>query len=106
MSFLDWLNPINKGLDIAAEFVEDKDKANELRASLEQLKQQVYLAELNTKTIPWVDAAHKMGRQVLSLLSVMIPAVLLWRHPDINPAALAAIVAPGGVYNYIKGRGK
>lgn len=106
MSFLDWLNPINKALDIAGEYVEDKDKANELRAHLEEIKQQVYITELQTKTVPWVDAMHKMGRQILSLLSLAVPAVLLWHNPDTNPAALAAIVAPGGIYNYIKGRGQ
>ena len=106
MSFLDWINPINKAVEIVGEYVEDKDKANELTAQLEQLKQRVYLAELQTKTVPWVDAMHKMGRQVLSVASLIIPAVLLWHNPDINPASLAAIVAPGGVYNWIKGKGR
>ena len=105
MSF-NWLNPINKALDIAGEFVEDKDKRNELNAHLQQLKEQVYLAELNTQTIPWVDALHKMGRQILSLLNLIIPAVLLYFQPDINPAAIVAICGPSGIYNYAKGKGR
>ena len=105
MSFLDWLNPINKAEDIISEAVEDKDKRNELNAHLAELREKVYLAELQTKTIPWVDAVHKMGRQLLSWASLIIPAVLLYKHPDINPLALGSIVAPGGIYNFVKGKG-
>jgi hypothetical protein len=99
---LSWLNPINKVLDIVSEAVPDKDKRDAIFARLEEVKQNVYLAELNTKTIPWVDAMHKMGRQVISLL----PFVLLWVHPDIDVNTLLAASAPGGIYNYVKGRGK
>ena len=106
MSFLDWLKPISKAEDIISEVVVDKDKLNELNAHLAELRENVYLAELNTKTIPWVDAFHKMGRQLLSWGSLIIPAVLLYFHPDINPLALAAIVTPGGIYNHAKGKGK
>lgn len=106
MSLLDWLNPINKAADIVSEVVEDKDKRNELQAELEKLRQQVYITELNTRTIPWVDALHKMGRQILALLNIAVPAVLLWFNPDINPAALAAMAGPSGIYAYVKGRGR
>jgi hypothetical protein len=53
--------------DIIKEAVTDKDKQNEIIGNLEELKRQfeqaLYLKELDTKTVPWVDALHKMGRQ-------------------------------------------
>ncbi len=103
---LAWLNPINKVLGLIGEAVEDKDKANELRAQMEMLKEQAYMMELQTKTVPWIDGLHKMGRQLLSWAMLIIPAILLWKHPDINPAVIAAMATPGGIYNYVKGKGK
>ena len=106
MGLLDWLNPIDKAIDVIGEVVEDKDKANELISEFRQLRERSYQLELQTKTVPWIDGLHKMGRQLLSWAGLIVPAVLLWKHPDINPAALAAMVAPGGVYNYVKGKGR
>lgn len=106
MSLLSWLNPIDKALDLIGKAVPDKDLRVQLDAELRQLKEQVYLAELSTKTIPWIDGVHKLGRQILSLLNLVVPAVLLWHNPDINPAALAVIASPSAIYNYIKGGGK
>lgn len=106
MSLLDWMSPIKKAEDIISEAVEDVDKRNAINAHLAELKDKVYITELNTKTIPWVDAFHKMGRQLLSWGQLIIPAVLLWKHPDINPATFAAMATPAGIYNYIKGKGK
>ena len=103
---MDIFGIIGKAGDIASEAIEDKDKLNELNAKLAEIKEQVYMTELNTKTIPWVDAIHKMGRQILSLLNLIVPAGLLYVQPDIDPLALAAIVGPSGIYNYIKGKGK
>ncbi|WP_346840160.1 hypothetical protein [Microbulbifer sp. SAOS-129_SWC] len=109
----DWISPIDKGLDIVDQFVVDKDKRAELRATLEQtrerfkqLQEQSYQLELQTKTVPWIDGVHKMGRQLLSVFSLGVGALLLHLHPDIDPLSLGAVVAPGGIYNLIKGRGK
>lgn len=106
MSLVDWINPFNKVADIVSEYVEDKDAKNRIMGELETLKQQVYMKELGTKTVPWVDALHKMGRQILSIISLVGPGVLLYLQPDIDPLAIAAMVAPGGVYNWAKGKGK
>ena len=106
MGLLSFLGIIEKAQDLASEYIEDKDKANELRAHLAEIKEQVYVTELNTKTVPWVDALHKMGRQILSVLNLVVPSVLLYVQPEIDPLSLAAIVGPSGVYNYVKGRGK
>lgn len=106
MSLTDWINPISKAEDIIAEAVEDKDKLNAINGHLAELRQQVYLAELNTKTIPWVDAIHKMGRQMMSYATLAAGVYLLVKHPDINPMTLAAVMSPSGIYNYIKGKGR
>lgn len=102
----EWINPFNKVADIVSEVVEDKDARNKINGELETLKQQIYIIELNTKTIPWVDALHKMGRQIISFYSVVAGTVILYFNPDINPLVLAAVLGPGGIYNAVKGRGK
>lgn len=102
----EWINPFNKVVGLVSEFVEDPDKKNELDNALQQLKENVYLAELQTKTIPWIDGLHKMGRQLLSWGSLLVPAILLYHNPDIDPMQLAAMTGPAGLYNYMKGKGK
>lgn len=106
MSIFNWAKPISDAIDVVDQFVEDKDKKTELKYALEQLKEQTYQMELQTKTIPWVDAVHKMGRQLMSWASMLIPAILLYHQPDIDPMALMAIAGPTGVYNFVKGKGK
>jgi len=106
MSLLSVLGIVKDAKDLASELIEDKDKSNALSAKLDEIGQQVYMTELQTKTVPWVDALHKMGRQILSVLNLTVPATLLYFQPDIDPLALAAIVGPSGVYNYVKGKGR
>lgn len=105
MSFLKWINPFNKVIDVVGEFVEDKDALNKINGEIENLRQAVYLQELGTKTIPWVDALHKMGRQLMSYATLGAGVYLLSINPDINPVTMAAIVGPAGLYNVVKGRG-
>ena len=110
MALLDWINPFNKVADIVSEIVTDKDEKNRLNHALEELKQQVYLQELSTKTVPWVDGLHKMGRQIISVVTVIAGAVLFHLHPDIDIEKLMMLMGassgPGIVYNLIKGRGR
>ena len=106
MSWLKAINPFNKVVGVVSEFVEDKDKANELSARLQSELNNIYLAELQVKTVPWVDAVHKMGRQLMSYASMAAGCYLLTVNPDINPLALGAVVGPAGAYNIVKGRGK
>jgi hypothetical protein len=84
MGFLSYI-PIlgklfTKSLDIVDQVVEDKDKANEIKASIINIEKEtdkvLYLAELNTKTIPWLDGLHKMGRQILNFLTIVAVVVL------------------------------
>ena len=108
---IDW-NPLNildmfKGVkDLASELIVDKDKAAQFSHELDMIAEQVYMAELSAKTVPWVDAVHKMGRQILSLLNIVIPAVLLYHNPEINPLSLAALAGPSGAYIWMKGKGQ
>lgn len=105
MGILSWLGFADKAIDVIDEFVEDKDERNRLTAGLQRLKEEVYIVELQTKTIPWVDALHKMGRQIISLLSMLVGAWLAYTG-KVDPQALFAILAPAGIYNGVKGRGR
>ena len=93
-------------MDIVDQAVLDKDKANELKEVFKQLQEQTYQLELSTKTVPWVDALHKMGRQIISLFSIIMSFALLYFRPETDAGELAALNAPGGIYNYIKGKGQ
>lgn len=104
MSFLDFINPFNKVADIVSEAVEDVDKANELRAEIVKLGETVYMTELQTKTVPWVDALHKMGRQITSYLGYGLAFYMVQQGYD--PMAAMAAVAPGGIYAAFKNKGK
>lgn len=103
---MSWFNIFGDVTDLASEYIEDKDKRNELNAKLRELQHQVYLTELNTKTIPWVDALHKMGRQIISLVTIAGAGALIYLKPEIDPMAIVSMVAPGGIYNFIKGQGR
>lgn len=104
MSFLDYINPFSRVMDVVDEYVEDKDKSNELKAKLEQGAQQVWLAELATKTVPWVDALHKMGRQITGYIGYGLAFYMVQQGYD--PMAVMAAVAPGGLYAVFKNKGK
>ena len=104
MSLLDWINPFSKVIDVVDKFVEDKDKAAELKHQLNMGAQQVYLTELNTKTVPWVDALHKMSRNIGSWLGYGLAFYMV--HQGYDPMAAMAACAPGGIYNWQKGKGK
>lgn len=114
MSFLDSIPIIGKifgdAADIAKEAITDKDKLNALLGKLEggkqQIEQALYLKELSTKTIPWVDALHKMGRQLLNYSTLIVVTVLSLNNVEITPS-LALILGGGNVaYQVIKGVGK
>lgn len=107
---MEWINPFNKVADLVSEVVEDTDARNKLNAELETLKQQVYIAELNSKTIPWADACHKLGRQFLAAFNVLMPCVVLLVNPEIDINKLMVVSGAGvglsGLYTAMKGRGK
>jgi hypothetical protein len=110
MGFLSALNPfrdtINKAIDLADQAITDKDALNELKYSLSELKENTYQMELQTKTVPWVDGLHKMGRQIISLVSILAIVGLKLADVDLSMEEMIALAGPGGVYNYVKGKGE
>jgi len=117
MSFnpLTWIGEalgiVDKGLDIAKEAVTDKDKQNELIANLVEVKLRLeygeaYSQELSIKTIPWIDGLHKMGRQIINVLTIIIVALLILCGETITPE-VALLLGGGNVaYQLIKGKGQ
>jgi hypothetical protein len=93
--------------DIIKEAVTDKDKQNEIIGNLEELKRQfeqaLYLKELDTKTVPWVDALHKMGRQLLNYFTIAYCLVALFMGHEISQNELLLLGSPNVAYQLIKG---
>jgi hypothetical protein len=114
MGFISMLPIIGKlfdrSFDLADQAITDKDKLNDLKATLSELREkmqaEIYLAELATQTVPWIDAIHKMGRQILNLVSIGSVVYLL--SNDIEITGPAALILGGGnaIYQFVKGRGK
>lgn len=110
MGLLSYIPVIGKLIDgtrdIVSQAVTDKDKRNEILGNLDKLKEEVYLAELGTKTIPWVDAIHKMGRQIINMVTIL--AIVTMRLLDIEITQEMVVLMGGGnlAYQIIKGRGK
>ncbi len=109
---IDWLNPFGRVMDVIDEVVEDKDKVNEIRGQIEKGAQKLvemqevsYQIALQQKTIPLVDALHKMGRQILSYLGYGLAFYMVTKNIT-DPVSLAACFAPSTAYNYVKGAGK
>ena len=91
MSIRDLMGIADDAIGLADKFILDKDQAKEIKTKVLLLKEQAYITELQTKTVPWIDAIHKMGRQILSILSLILPAILLYAEPSIDPLAIAAL---------------
>ena len=111
MNPLEWISSLfktaDKAMDIAKEAVTDKDKQNELIGSIEKLRIGVaYIAELNTKTIPWIDGLHKMGRQILNMTTIIAVVILLLCDVEITGPVALILAGPNATYQFIKGKGK
>ena len=108
---LEWIGNlfgiVDKGMDIAKEAVTDVDKQNELIAHLEEIKTTgLYIAELQTKTIPWLDGVHKMSRSILSFSCILVTALLMLLGHEITPTVALILGGPAATYTIIKGKGK
>ena len=68
-------------------------------------QQSVYIEELRTKTIPWVDAIHKLGRQLLNLFNLIAVVVLMLNGKSITPEVALLLGGPNVAYQIIKGKG-
>lgn len=92
---------IEKSLDLADQYIEDKDVKNKLMTDV-IMKQLDLDAQ---KTNPILDGIHKLGRQIIS-----IGIAYLWYDAKKNGielplTELLMIVAPGTAYIVAKGRG-
>jgi hypothetical protein len=94
-------NVINKGLDIVDQLVVDKDKAAELKAAF-------YLQELQTPTIPLIDAIHKMGRQSLAYAQMIFYYTTIQQYgvQAITAELVAGVSGAASIYTLVKGKGK
>ena len=103
----DWSKPFSELVGLVREIVPDGDKRAELEARMQELQVNVRLAELNNKTIPWVDALHKMSRsvQVVLVLGVVV-GLSLWRGEALPWETIASIAGLPGVYFAAKGKGQ
>ena len=101
---MSWFGLFDKTADLISEAIEDKDKLNEIRGNLAKLKQENYALELQTKTIPWLDGLHKMSRTIGSWLGYGLAFYMV--RTGFDPMAVMAALAPGGVYNFVKGKGR
>ena len=103
---MSWWNLFSDAKDLASEYIEDPDKRNELNAMLNKMQEQTYQLELQTKTIPWVDALHKMSRPIISVITVVTAGIVIGINPDIDMMKLLAGGGPAAIYTLIKGTGK
>ena len=101
------LGILDKTADIVSKAVTDKDKANEIIGNLAKVKITVgYIEELRTKTVPWMDGIHKMGRQILNVLLLIVWGIAIANDHTFNQ--YDALILGGGnfAYQIIKGKGK
>ena len=111
MGPLDWIKNVfgllDKTADIVKEAVTDVDKANEIIGNIEQIKVgSSYLAELATKTIPWIDGLHKMGRQIINVITIIVVVVLVAIDHEITQYDVMLLGGGNFAYQIIKGKGK
>ena len=103
MNLLDFINPFKEVTSLVSEAVEDKDKANKINQRLMEVAENTYVTELVTKTIPWVDALHKMGRQITNYLGYALAFYMTYKG-NVDPIAIMASLAPGGIYAALKNK--
>lgn len=103
----DWSKPLSGIIDLVRELVPDGDKRAELSAKITELEIGLRMAEINSKTIPWVDALHKMSRSIQSVLVLgVVVGLSVWRGEAIPWETIAAISGLPGAYFVAKGKGQ
>lgn len=101
---------VGKVLDIALEKTEDVDKRNALIERFLEMKEVTRRVEIQRVTVPWVDAVHKMGRQLFwfSFLVGVLALIATGHSQDLinQVQLLLSIAGGGGAYTVLKGRGQ
>lgn len=96
----------DKALDVAKEATVDKDRVLQLAQDGKDLELQAYVAELSAKTIPWVDALHKMGRLLTQWLLIGMGILQMMTGKQLSEVVWLTIGGPVALYTWMKGRGK
>lgn len=98
----------SKALDLASEKMLDQDKLNDLITRVIEAQLQLDIAKAQTKTIPWVDALHKMFRPMYWLLFTIGIFVFAYLQINLEEYEKYFLLASGGggLYTLMKGRGK
>jgi hypothetical protein len=99
MSFLDYINPFNKILDIVDKAVPDRDLREKIKVELAGIEKDLRIAGLNAQTIPWVDALYKMAPVLGAACHFFACVVLIYFRPEIDPVTLAALGAGGAAHS-------
>lgn len=97
---------IDRAAEVAKEYIEDPDLRNKVISEIIKADTQLKVARTNAKTIPWVDATHKMGRVILGSLLMIVFMVLRLNDVDVDLGELSLMAAPAGMYTLLKGRGR
>jgi len=71
-----------------------------------KVKQAPYMTELGTKTVPWVDALHKMGRQITNWLLIAVGIIGILAGHEFSQYDLILLAGGNTLYQLIKGKGK
>ncbi len=80
------------------------------KVALQELRQQMgteeWVEELRTKTIPWVDALHKMGRLISNWIIVAYAIISILTKHVITQEEVFLLGVGNGIYQFIKGKGQ
>ena len=93
----------DKGIDIATKRTVDADALIKLAQDGQDAQLKAYIAELAVTTIPWVDALHKMGRQIQIYVLLALGWYSTSTGKPLDPIAWGVLGGAVGVYHLIKG---
>jgi hypothetical protein len=65
-----------------------------------------YRKELDTRTVPWVDALHKMGSQITNWSIIVIWGFAVWQDHTFTQYDILLLGGGNLAYQLIKGTGK
>jgi len=110
MSPLDWIGnlfgTVDKAVEIGKEATVDADRLLQLAKEGRDAELNAYVAELATKTVPWVDALHKMGRLLTQWGLMAMGTYSMATGKALSEVAWLTIGGPVVVYSIMKGRGR
>ena len=92
--------------DVAKEYIEDPDVRNKVIEKIIVRATDLEIERTKAKTIPWVDALHKMSRVILAGMLMVVYLVLELNDVDVDIGELATMAGPAGLYTLLKGRGR